>query len=74
MKFENLNEIPTKLSCESVVHVLWVCPLCNDSRGAFMAKLARTTKGFGDVEKTSFVLGCELWEENFEPLLVVVKD
>lgn len=32
-------------------------------------------KGFdylSDVEKTSFVLGCEFWEKNFEPLLAVI--
>lgn len=27
------------------------------------------TDYFGEVEKTSFMVGYELWEENFEPLL-----
>ena len=67
--------------CESVVHVIWECPVYKDSRDAFMAKLQNLLgEGWNDFnclsdfDKTSFVLGCELWEENFETLLGVVKD
>ena len=58
--------------CESVVHVLWECPVYKDNWDEFMAKLMNllreTLKGFdslGDVDKNIFVLGCELLEEDF---------
>ena len=57
--------------CESVVHVLWKCPDYNDSRNIFMIKLrdllGESFKSMGIVER-SFVLCCELCEENFELL------
>ena len=31
--------------------------------------LEESFKSMGIVERSSFVLGCELWEENFESLL-----
>ena len=65
----------------SVVHVLFECPAYKDKREGFMAKL-RTILGeaFKDFEaldnihKASFVLGCELWTENFNAQLALVKE
>ena len=64
--------------CESVVHVLWECPAYKDksSREGLMIKfraiLGEAFKDFealDSIEKASFVLGCELWTENFSALL-----
>ena len=59
--------------CESVVHVLWECPAYKDSREEFMIKLRSTLgegfidfKALDNIERASFVLGCELWMENFD--------
>ena len=56
--------------CESVVHVLWECPAYRDSREEFVVKLRalllEAFKALDNIEKASFVLGCELWTENFE--------
>ena len=50
------------------VHVLWECPDYKDSRDIFMIKfrdlLGENFKSMGIVERSSFVLGCELWEES----------
>ena len=45
-----------------MVHVLWECPDYKDSRDIFNLETSI-------VERSSFVLGCELWEENFGSLL-----
>ena len=58
--------------CESVVHVLWECPAYKDSREEFLVKL-RTTLAEA-FERASFVLGCELWTENFDSMLALVKE
>ena len=51
-----------------MVHVLWKCPDYKDSRNIFMIKLRDLSfKSMGIVER-SFVLCCELCEENFELL------
>ena len=54
--------------CESVVHVLWVCPVYKDKREGFMVKLRailgeafKDFEALNNIEKASFVLGCELW-------------
>ena len=67
--------------CESVVHVLWECPAYKDSREEFMIKL-RSTLGevfkdfevLDNIERASFVLGCELRMENFDSMLPLVKE
>ena len=63
--------------CESVVHVLWECPAYKDSRAEFMVKLraavGKTFKDFEALERASFVLGCELWIENFDAVLALMK-
>ena len=67
--------------CESVVHVLWECPAYKDSRAEFMvrfrATVGETFKDFealDNIERASFVLGCELWTENFDSVLALVKE
>ena len=62
--------------CESVVHVLWECPAYSNCRLTFLKKLQEL---LGDkyidfdslnyLEKTSYVLGSELWEDDFSSLL-----
>ena len=67
--------------CENVVHVLWECPACKDRREELMVKL-RVTLGevfkdfeaLDNIERASFVLGCELWTENFDSMLALVKE
>ena len=67
--------------CESVVHVLWECTAYSSSRASFTEKLQEL---LGDsyvdfdllspVEKTSYELGSEHWEKNFNFLLFLVKE
>ena len=64
--------------CESVVHVLWECPAYKDSRKEFMIKLRSTLgealkdfEALDNVERAFFVLGCELWMENFDILCLL---
>ena len=66
--------------CESVAHVLWDCPAYSSIRISFMEKLSQLLGSkyshflsLNSIEKTSFVLGSELWEENFYSLLTLVK-
>ncbi len=66
---------------ESVVHVLWECPAYKDSREEFMIKLRSTLgealkdfEALHNIERASFVLGCELWTENFDSMLALVKE
>ena len=53
--------------------VLWECPAYKESREEFMIKLRSTLgeafKALDNVERASFVLGCELWTENFDSML-----
>ena len=60
----------------SVVYVLWECPAYKDSREEFLIKLRSTLEeAFKDnIERASFVLGCELWTENLDSILVLVKE
>ena len=67
--------------CESVVHVLWECPAYKDSREEFMIKLRSTLgeafkyfEALDNIERASFVLGCELWMKDFDSILALVKE
>ena len=63
--------------CESVVHVLWECPAYKDSREEFRPTLGEAFKDFealDNIERASFVLGCELCTENFNAMLALVKE
>ena len=57
--------------CESVVHVL-ECSAYSSSRASFLLKLEELLgdryagfEALNSVEKTSYVLGSELWEQNY---------
>ena len=59
--------------CYVYVHVIWECPAYKDKREGFMVKLRailgeafKYFEALGNIEKVSFVLGCELWTENFD--------
>ena len=60
----------------SVVHVLWECSAYKDSREEFLIKLRSTLEeAFKEnIERASFVLGCELWMENLDSMLVILKE
>ena len=58
--------------CENVVHVLWECSAYSSSRASFLLKLEELLgdryadfEALNSVEKTSYVLGSELWEQNY---------
>ena len=62
--------------CESVSHVLWDCPVYNTLRNDFLCKLQELLgdrfehfDSLDSFEKASFVLGSELWEDDFSSLL-----
>ena len=61
--------------CESV---LWECPACSSCREGFRAKfkelIGDSFEQLSDIDKTAYVLGSELWEENFEDTLRLVKE
>ena len=63
---------------ESVVHVLWECPAYSSCREAFKAKVKEligdSFELLSDLDKTAYVLGSGLWEENFEDTLRLVKE
>ena len=67
--------------CESVVHVLWECPAYSNCRLMFLKKLQELLgvkyidfDSLNHLEKTSYVLGSELWEDDFSSLLSIVKE
>ena len=67
--------------CENVSHVLWECSAYSSTRASFMKKLQELLEDdyedFGsleNVEKSSYVLGSELWESKFDGLLALVKE
>ena len=60
----------------SVVHVLWECSAYSSSRASFLLKLEELLgdryadfEALNSVEKTSYVLRSEFWEQNFNSLL-----
>ena len=65
--------------CESVVHVLWECPAYGSCRLMFLEKLQEllgdnysSFNSLINLEKTSYVLGSELWEDDYGSLLSIV--
>ena len=68
--------------CESVMHALWECPAYSSCRLEFLEKLqeilGETCSDFdtlSNLEKTSYILGSELWaQKDFSYLLTVVKE
>ena len=62
--------------CENVSHVLCECSAYSSIRASFMKKLQELLEddyedfeSLENVEKTSYVLGSELWESKFDGLL-----
>ena len=58
------------------MHVLWECSAYSSSRASFLFKLEEPLgdryadfEALNSVEKTSYVLGSELWEQNVKSLL-----
>ena len=53
------------ISCESVVHTLWECPVYDSIRNTFMVDLmGGSFEGFSTLNnfsKADFILGCENW-------------
>ena len=67
--------------CENVSHVLWECSSYSSTRASFMKKLQELLEddyedfeSLENVEKSSYVLGSELWESKFDGLLALVKE
>ena len=67
--------------CESVVHVLWECSSYSTCRDNFQEALKQLLgaryaefETLSAVEKTSYVLDSENWEDNFNALLHLVKE
>ena len=64
-----------------VSHVLWECSAYSSSRACFIKKLQELLEdeyedfeSLDKVEKSSYVLGSELWESKFDGLLSLVKE
>ena len=67
--------------CENVSHVLWECSAYSSTRASFMKKFQELLEddyedfeSLDNVEKSSYVLGSELWENKFDGLLALVKE
>ena len=67
--------------CENMSHVLWECSAYSSTRASFMKKLQELLEddyedfeSLDNVEKSSYVLGSELWENKFDGLLALVKE
>ena len=63
----------------NVNHVLWECSAYSSTRASFMKKLQEKIyyedfESLENVEKSSYVLGSELWESKFNGLLALVKE
>ena len=66
--------------CENVSHVLWECSAYSSTRPCFIKKLQELLEdeyedfeSLDKVEKSSYVLGSELWESKFDGLLSLVN-
>ena len=53
------------------VRVLWTCPAYKDGREKLTIKFRATLK---DCEALDSILYCELWMENFDSTLALVKE
>ena len=58
--------------------MLWECPAYSSCREGFRAKVKEligdSFEQLSDIYKTAYVLGSELWEENFEDMLRPVRE
>ena len=57
--------------CESGGHVLWECPAYIKLRST-LGEAFKDFEALDIIERASFVLGCELWIENFDSMLALV--
>ena len=69
------------VECERVCHVLWECPAYEGIRNKFMESLKDTLgdrysefESLDTMEKSVFVLGTELWGDEFKVVLELVKE
>ena len=67
--------------CKNASHVLWESSAYSSTRASFMKKLQELLEddyedfeSLENVEKSSYVLGSELWESKFDGLLGLVKE
>ena len=64
--------------CKNVSRVLWECSAYSSTRACFIKKLQEDEyedfESLDKVEKSSYVLGSELWESEFDELLSLVKE
>ena len=67
--------------CENASHVLWECSAYSSTRACFIKKLQELLEdeyedfeSLDKVEKSSYVVGSELWESKFDGLLSLVKE
>ena len=67
--------------CENVSHVFWECSAYSSTRACFIKKLQELLEdeyedfeSLDKVEKSSYVLGNELWESKFDELLSLVNE
>ena len=67
--------------CENASHVLWECSAYSSIRASFMKKFKelleddyKDFESLENVDKSSYVLGSELWESKFDGLLALVKE
>ena len=67
--------------CENVSHVLWECSAYSSTSVCFIKNLQELLEdeyedfeSLVKVEKSSYVLGSELWESKFDGLLSLVKE
>ena len=65
--------------CENVSHVLWECSAYSSTRACFIKKLQELLEdeyedfeSLDKADKSSYVLGSELWESKFDELLSLV--
>ena len=58
--------------------MLWECLAYTSCREGYRAKfkelIGDSYEQLNDIDKTAYVLGSELWEENFEDMLRLVKE
>ena len=67
--------------CENVSHVLWECSAHGSTITSFTKELQELLEdeyedfeSLDNVEKSTYVLGSELWESKFDGLLSLVKE
>ena len=60
--------------CVNVSHVFWECSAYSTTRASFKLQELLEDESLDKVEKSSYMLGSELWESKFDRLLGLVKE